>query len=523
MNMYKLVFVDDEAIVRDGISKCIPWGNNGFELIRVFEHGLQVLEYIEKNHVDVVISDINMPRMDGLSLSRVLSEKHPDVLILLLTGYDDFEFAQEAVKTHVSEFLLKPITADELTQVLGRIKKELDSSMVKKQQTEIMIDKLKMSFPLLKERFLYRLVSGRLDNASIIQRKEYFAWQDLSGYYLVSVILIPDTWNEIDRLTLSEFIKSILRKEEDLFSNKEENLVILFQGANIEELEERSGILAGMAFEYVLGMGKDQISIGCGEAVSSLKHLLGSYKGAGNAVNYSRVLGLSQILSIKEVRERGNVAPERFNELSMMLSNQLQTGGEKLTIRTLEDIFSYLEGLYISPDEASWYFTRIHLLFFDFAQEMELFSGEESGIPSQPMIFNDMKQARDFFLDFIKKIESRVQVYRNNAVLSRVEKAKKVISERQADSTFSLQDICNELYLSVSQFSAIFKEGTGQTFIEYLTLRRMESAKKLLKTTDYRSYEIAEKSGYMDPRYFSIIFKKITGLTPMEYRRSLLD
>ncbi len=519
--MYKLIFVDDEAIVRDGISNCIPWIENGFELVGVFEQGLQVLEYLQDNHVDLVISDINMPRMDGLALSRILSDKYPDVLILLLSGYDDFEYAQEAVKTHVREFLLKPITAEELTQVLVRIKTELDMNMAKKKQNKILNDKFKLSFPLLKERFLYRLVSGRLDNASIGQRKEYFAWDDLGKYYLISLILIPDTWNEMDRLTLSEFIKSKARREEDLFSNREENLVILFQGVNIRDLEIRSRNLAEMVFEFVLQLGKEQITIGCGEAVNSLSHLLGSYKGAGNAVNYSRVLGLSQILSIKEVRERGKISPERFNELSIMLSNQLKTGGEKRTVEALENIFSYLEGLYITPAEASWYFTRIHLLFLDFVQEMELYSREESGIPYQPMNFDDMKKARDFFLNFIQDIEKRVQVYRNNAALSRVDKARSVILERLGDSTFSLQDICNELYLSVSQFSAIFKEGTGQTFVEYLTFCRVEEAKRLLKSTDYKSYEVAEKIGYMDPRYFSIIFKKLTGMTPMEYRRNL--
>ncbi|MCK5672783.1 MAG: response regulator, partial [Spirochaetales bacterium] len=123
--MYKLIFVDDEAIVRDGISSCIPWGQNSFELAGLFEHGLQALDYMENNHVDVVISDINMPRMDGLSLSRKIEEKYPDVMVLLLTGYDEFEYAQEAIKSKVREFLLKPITADELSVVLTRLEGEL--------------------------------------------------------------------------------------------------------------------------------------------------------------------------------------------------------------------------------------------------------------------------------------------------------------------------------------------------------------------------------------------------------------
>jgi len=143
--MYKLIFVDDEAIVRDGISSCIPWGQNGFELAGLFEHGLQTLDFMKDHPVDVVISDINMPRMDGLALSRTIGEKYPDVMVLLLTGYDEFEYAQEAVKTKVREFLLKPITADELINVLSRIEGELDFLKEQKDRHKLMKDKLGIS------------------------------------------------------------------------------------------------------------------------------------------------------------------------------------------------------------------------------------------------------------------------------------------------------------------------------------------------------------------------------------------
>ena len=105
-------------------------------------------------------------------------------------------------------------------------------------------------------------------------------------------------------------------------------------------------------------------------------------------------------------------------------------------------------------------------------------------------------------------------------LFSRIDRAKGIIRERFRESCFSLQDICDELYLSTSQFSLLFKEGTGQTFVEYLTACRVEEAKKLLAGTDMKGYEIAENVGYSDPRYFTIIFKKQTGMTAMEYRRS---
>lgn len=518
--MYQLIFVDDEGIVRDGISSCIPWSQNGFELAGLFENGLQVLEYMREHHVDVVISDINMPRMDGLDLSRAIEQQYPDVMVILLTGYDEFEYAQEAVRTNVREFLLKPITADELSSILVRIEGELDFLKDRKDQYELMEDKLEESFPLLKERFLYRLVSGKLDTQNLAKRKEYFQWNDQGAFYQVSIISIPGIWDELDRITLAEFVKTWLEDGEELLSNRSEDLVILLQGDNREFLKHRSRAYAEKIYMYASRIGREQISMGCGEIVESLTLLPGSYHGACNAVDYSRAIGLSQILSIEEVRDSKKNAPERFSELTTELSDQLKSGGRSLSARALENIFIYLEKHLLSELEASFYFTRLHLVLLNFIQEMGLFSESDDTSLYHPENLESINQARVFFTQIIDLIEDRIETHRKNAVSSRIEKAKQIIDKKKGDSHFSLHEICNDVFLSVSQFSLLFKKGTGKTFIEYLTHCRMEEAKKLLKTTDFKSYEIAEKSGFSDPRYFSIIFKKTIGVTPMEYRRS---
>ncbi len=518
--MYKLIFVDDEAIVRDGISTCIPWGQNGFKLTGLFEHGIQALEYMKDNPVDVVISDINMPRMDGLTLSRNIEEKYPEVMVLLLSGYDEFEYAQEAIKSKVREFLLKPITADELSSVLKSIIGELDFLRERKKQFAHMEEKLAMSFPLLKERFLYRMVSGKLDIKSIERRKGYFQWLDLKLFYQISVISIPGNWNEIDRITLSEFIKTVLNEDEELLSNRTEDLVILLQGDKKDELKQRSETLAKRIYMYSSKLLKDQISTGCGEIVDNLTLLPESYRGACNAVDYSRVLGLSQILSIEDVRNRKRIAPERFSDLTSKLIEQLKSGSRTLTNGALLEVFAYLETHLLTALEATFYFTRLHLSFVNFVQEMELYIDSDDTSLYQPGNLKSMEQAKIFFLDLLDLIENRIQQQRNIAVKSRIEKAKKIIESKKGDSQFSLQDICNEVFLSVSQFSLIFKEGTGKTFTEYLTMCRIDEAKRLLKTSDLKSYEIAEETGFTDPRYFSILFKKITAMTPMEFRRS---
>ncbi len=521
--MYKLVFVDDEAIVRDGISTRIPWGENAFELAGLFEHGLQTLEYMESNRVDVVISDINMPRMDGLELSQIIGSKYPDVMVLLLTGYDEFEYAKKAIKSRVREFLLKPITAEELNSVLAKIKEELDFQRERKKQYALMKTKLEESFPLLKERFLYRLISGKLDVQTLPFKREYFQWRDLGSFYQVSVISIPEEWDELDRITLTEFIKTAVHEADEVISNRSDNIVILLQGSDRLILKNRSRELAERTYLYVSRMEGEQISAGCGEIVDSVSLLSESYRGACNAVDYSCVLGLSQILSIEDVRDRKVISPEQFTRLIADFANQLKSGVRKSSTASLEHIFAYLEEHLLSKLEASFYFTRIHFVMLSFIQEMALFNENDDTSSYDPGHFESLVQARDFFFKLLVFIEDRIESHRNEAVLSRIEKAIEIIEARKGKKDFSLQEICNDVYLSTSQFSLLFKEGTGKTFVEYLTQVRMDTAKTLLKTTDMKSYEIADESGFSDPGYFSISFKKYTGKTPMEYRRSLTE
>jgi len=518
--MYRLIVVDDEAIVRDGISRCISWEDNGYQLIGVFEHGVQALEFIRNNPVDAVISDINMPRMDGLELSRIISREFPEVFVLILTGYDDFEYAQEAVTYHVREFLLKPITVEELEQVLKRMRKELDERKNAEQEQELMKQRLEQSFPLLRERFLYRLVSGRIDREVIQRRKEFFQWSDVGGCYQIIVVGIPAVWNELDRLRLQEQIKEEISADDEIFADREENLVLLLQGENPAVLKNRAAEIARQIYLKVSSMKKEQIATGGGQVVDDIMEAASSYKGALNALDYQKVLGSAQIVFIDEIRSRKTISPEGFNALTGRLLDQLKSGSSEGTKKALDEIFAYMEEHYLTINEASYYFIRLHSVLLYFLQEMELFRSDESVFSNRPHSFHSLNDAHNFFESMIEAIEERIHERRQDLLLSRLDKARKIIAERYADPQFSLTQMCEELFLSSSQFSVLFKEGTGRTFIEYLTAFRINEAKKLLKTTDLKSYEVAEKVGYTDPRYFSLIFRKQTNMTPIEFRRS---
>ncbi len=529
--MYKLLFVDDESIIREGISSVISWKDIGFELVSMLENGLQAIEYIRKNPVDIVLSDIKMPKVDGLQLSKVIHEEFPEITVLLLSGYDDFEYAQEALKYHVSEFLLKPITAEELTRVLTRMHEKLDDQRDEQENRKELEKRLNESLPLLRERFLYRLVSGRIDRGAIEERKAYFQWMDLEGLYQVMVVSIPEDINDLDRLALSQFITRQKQEGDELLYNRDDNFVLILQDfadlsdresveAAREKLKQRSYGLGRKIFSFLQKRTANQGGIGCGEVVDSLEHLVTSYRGANSAVEYVRVIGTAKILHISEIRNRQSISHEEFSLLSEQLVKVLKTGRREETGVALDTIFTYFEKHYLTLHEASLYLMRLQTTLQDFMQELGLVQGAGT-MPFQADYFVSINQARGFFRKLISDIEEKISDKRFDNTRSRVARAKQIIANRYADKNFSLQDICDELFLSTSQFSVLFKDGTGMTFVEYLTDYRVEQAQALLKNSSMRAYEVAELVGFNDPRYFSIIFKKVSGMTPMEYRRSI--
>lgn len=524
---YTLIFVDDEDIVREGITSRIDWGSNGYELAGVFEDGIAALNFLSTRPVDVVLTDISMPRMDGLALSKAIAEKYPRTVVLLLTGFEEFEYAQEAVRHRVKEFLLKPITAEELDKVLQRTRSELERLRGAEAEQEKLKEQLEASLPLLRERFFYSLVSGRIDEKDISRRGDFFGWDgNAAGPFLVCIAALPDEWEEITRLALAEKARRASTGRDVIFSNRNEDLVLLLRGEESDILEKRARKMAEELFTEALRLSDSPVAFGIGEVILDQTDLNRSYLGAGNAVDHSRILGMTQIQSIDEVRQRSRVSQEAFISRAHKLVKALREGGRHSARQSLDDVFRLFEESYLTSTDAVGYLARLQYHLSDFIDEMGMGGIDqfaELALTAEPRRFNRLDEAKRYFDGMIQHIEEQVRLRRKDAVLSRIDRAKAIISERFTDRKFSLQDICAELYLSTSQFSALFKEGTGHTFVEYLTEVRMDEARKLLKTTDKKSYEIAEEVGYQDPRYFSSIFKKATGMTTTEYRRGLED
>ena len=180
MSLYRVMLVDDEEEIRDGIRRKIDWKGNGFELVASAENGQEALELAEQLHPDVVMTDIKMPFMDGLTLGKRLCELMPDTKLVIFSGFDDFEYAQKAIQMGAAEYILKPINAAELTAVLQRLKSQLDAEFAEKRNIALLRQRYQSSLPLLREQFYARLLDGRITERRAGEQAEQYGI-DLSG------------------------------------------------------------------------------------------------------------------------------------------------------------------------------------------------------------------------------------------------------------------------------------------------------------------------------------------------------
>ena len=170
MSLYRIILVDDEEEVRKGIIRKIDWNRLGFEVVGDAENGAEALEKIEQLEPEVVMTDIRMPFMDGLTLTERIRQKYPSMKVLIFSGFDDFEYAQQAIKLNVTEYILKPVNVEELSEILTRVKKNLDEEISQRRDAALLRESYQKSLPILRAVFLNDLVRGTAD-AGMIEEK----------------------------------------------------------------------------------------------------------------------------------------------------------------------------------------------------------------------------------------------------------------------------------------------------------------------------------------------------------------
>jgi two-component system response regulator YesN len=532
---YSFIIVDDEPEIREGIRDNIPWEDFGFRFAGACANGNEALELIERDAPDVVMTDINMPFMDGLTLSERIKAVAPATKVLILTGYDDFEYARKALQLQVHDFILKPVTPSEFKSGLARLKEALDQERGARRDIDRLKRQLAESLPLLRERFLNRLVSGRSDGAA--ERIAYFGLPipDEGVSYHVSLLDFDERSGgeafDLDIIAERNLIEEALgeRPAAAVFLDEEDRLAVLSWGKDADQLY-REGLKTAESLRMRLQRaGFSAVSIGVGETAAGLDKLEGSYRDALRALEHAQIRGGGAVTAYRElagVRGAGRTAARRWGK---QLAAEVRTASLESALRVVDEMTGHFRrpSFGSSVEEYRRALRDALAALVQVTEDLEVperdaFPGDEDPF----ILLRELKTpdlARQWFAAAVTRIVACLGDRQENFAETKAREAAAYIEERYSDPDLSLPVLCKDLYISTSYFSAIFKKYKERTFVEHLTEVRIEKAKELLRTTNLKTYEVAERVGYRDAHYFSLSFRKIAGATPTSYRNGRED
>lgn len=528
MNKYKVMLVDDEEDVARAILKKMDWEAMGFETPRYAHNGLEALELSEELRPDIVMTDIQMPYMDGMELSRNLKKLYPNIRIIFFSGYDEFEYAKEAIRLEAEEYILKPIDADELRSVFARVHEALDRDIDEKLNVAKLENYYMDSLPLLQEDFFASLVEGSIAEDKIGKFLDDYRI-DLHGPLYLTAIVHISTGNLPEGMNPVLIAVSVRKLLEERLGDNWGCKFFSYLGSTvlIAQLSDKKDTSAftdecDRMCRLAESICKANVTIGIGGVVDSLGDMDVSYKGARDAVSYRVLYGHTKAINISEV------APLKGEETAYEETDSLLDVFKKMK---MSDAASVDEAArkYIQSN-ASQQASIQNYRFFVMDLVSEIYKFLRNNQLDVNSVFDmdtdvytrvqqmEMGELSDWFSSVCIKMHELIADKRTDNTRSFVTKAKDYVEDHYADQDLSIDFICNYLGVSSAYFSTVFKKETGKTFVSYLTDFRMEKAERMLLETDEKTYIIAEQVGYSDPNYFSYVFKKQFGVSPSKYK-----
>ncbi len=432
--MLKIFLVEDESIMREGLRDNMPWQQFGYEFVGEATDGETALPLIRKIRPDVLLTDIKMPFMDGLSLSRIVAKEFPNMKIIILSGYDDFEYARQAIQIGVEQYILKPVTRETLKKVLLEVKDKIDSEKEKKMHLE----------KFQSEMHEYELMSRRNFFEKVFSRR----------------LPVQEIYTEMEKLSINldgpcfNLIMVGAQKKGKTFAG---------QAADSHEFircQDEMMFYFERFPEYLIfnwNMNTYGILIKCEEERME-------------ALTHKALQNISRIYSQIEAEYDWYAAPANPVTRLSLLSECYEEANHKLSLQYL-----------------AW----------RNAEDTPV--NEESAKPVKETAFEYEENSEERSSTMLKKVLE-------------------YIDEKYTDENFSLNDAANAANVSPNYFSAVFSQEMNMTFVEFVTKKRMDKAKKLLRQSKLSTADVAAEVGYKDPHYFSSVFKKTQGCTPREYR-----
>ena len=544
--MLKIFLAEDEVVVRETIKRMIPWEELGFELVGEAADGEMALPLLLRQQPDLLITDIKMPFMDGLTLARLAKKEIPGLKVVILSGYDDFNYAKQAIGIGVEDYLLKPITKNALIERLSEIRSRYEHEKTQKEYYEKFQREMQAYEKNSSRDFFEALVGGSMDMMEVYKRAEKLGLDIVAEAYNVLIFTMNcDEDFSGQRDEYSSWEAESLELLENFFAGHSSAMLfrsnifsygVLLKGQR-ETIEENTRACVDEIRKILSRQdGRREWFLAVGQSVERLSQIQKSYHTASRAFS-QRYLYDENILYYDEMETMEHPGGQAETEdnaylqkvdvnalnpaiLQKFLSNGLQEETENF-------VKDYFYAIGQEPMESlvfrNYVILNVRFSVISFIKGLGCDTNEMESADTEEVLAESGKNMESA-IAYAKKMISQAIGIRDqnsgNKNRSILKTAVDFIDSHYMEEDISLNTVANVANVSSNHFSALFSQNMGQTFIEYLTTLRMNKAKELLRCTGMRSSEIAGEIGYKDAHYFSYLFKKTQGMTPSDYRKA---
>ncbi|WP_167859770.1 response regulator [Paenibacillus cymbidii] len=537
--MMQLLIVDDEESVVDSLAGNIPWSEHGFETVHRALSGEEALRIVAAEPIDVVVSDIRMPGMDGVALIGRIRELSRRTKCLLLTGYADFAYAQEAIRSGAFNYLLKPVHYDELVQAVAGAQEAIRKEWEEISSHHRAVQALNEHLPTLREKLLLDLLRGRKTAVANLDRNTQLLHIPFAPGDRFSIMLVrleePFARYDPDHLTLIEYAVANIAEEllQDRFSlwhAKDDHDYLVFalkwqeplSVTQLQHVEQKAMQLQTCVLDYLKGEISVALSLGgmfpddiltlYGTAVAGLSRRAGSTGGMivmtdGGEADRNEIVYLRQLYeppTLLHLIEAG-----RFDEAKRKLEQiggELLAGGLQQSTEHLSEVFFVCSASFLSG---------AHRLGYRLS---DLADGGEALRPAGKTPFVHLGPLQIWANKMLETMQLRNDSEIKHSRASLADRVRAFV-EDNLFADVSLQAIAGAIYLNPVYVSKVFKLETGEKLGNYIYKRKMEKAAQLIQSSDKKVYEIAELLGYHHTPHFIQLFRKHYGVTPQEYRK----
>jgi two-component system response regulator YesN len=539
--LFSVVIVDDDAAVEEWMKSEIEWSDLGFDVVSYANNGMDALHRLSLRRADLVITDITMPKMDGIELMNAINEQGLSSLVLFLSDADDYLRLKHALLLGGYNYIQKPLKKEKVAQALKKAYNLLLTQKAEQDQNTKLLEKFKLNFSYSREKILYDILRGKelplqaFDdlineyNINLYRRMVQVGILEIGNFDSNSREWVKSGKFEEMINEVRKIIQQVLTKFKDMNCVMVDMdigviSVILQPVSNIDskDFEDISADFFDKILKDIKLDVNVRVTIGVGNLQKNINDISLSYMGAKAALRHKYVLGGNRVIHINQSESDGKQNLLYPVEREKLLTEYIVSGDER-AVKLAHNIFD--EIMLASRDNVKRTAVAANQLVFNISQYID----NEHDFINKLCDFNKFinidfsslnsgDEIKEYFICFVTDLLSVVSEYKPSMNNALIKKACEYVLEH-IEEEITLSTIANYLNISKNYFCSLFKQEIGYNFLEYVTKVKMEWAKRLLKDSGFKTYEVSEMLGYRESSYFSRLFRKYTGYSPAEYKK----